>query len=670
MKGDYIIDIIPLTRLPLSRQQYFSYLSRQKIPVGSLVSIPLFRRELNGIVINNRSDFARMGNIRLKFINKVIEESFLTEKQLKLAEFISDYYFCPLGVVLKFFVPKRMKSRKYNVSSIKYGEFKKIKLAKEQKEIVQKMIKNNTLYNIHDTRYLLFGPASSGKTETIIQAIKKLKLRERASQFLILLPEIMTTNQILDRYLGHFDSDELAILHSKITKGEFYADWQNIKSGKAKIIIGTRMAVLAPFRNLRLIAIEEEQDISFKQWDMNPRYDARIVAEKLAEIHQARLIIISATPSIKTYWRAVNNKIKLLNLPKLNIQNTIYQIPYTNIVDMRKERWKQINNYSPISKLLQSEISYALKNKLQTLLFINRQGMSSFTVCTRCKSVLKCPKCDRALIYLENGTYKCMHCNYKAGILTTCPKCEGTNFKNVGLGTEKIEKEIKSIFPSARIKRVDAESMKKIIEHKKLYQDFSQGKIDILIGTQMITKGWDLPQVGLIGIISADSLFNIPDFASGERAFQNITQVIGRTGRMTSHWPGKAIIQTYNPDNFIIKSAAKTDFISFYQKEVKEREALKYPPFSRLIKLIFQNSNKQRIESETENIYQFLKKLELKNIKISQPHDPLIPKIRGKFRKQLIIKISRDQKIPRQLAQSLKNLSADWIIDVDPISIV
>ena len=670
MKKDYIIDIIPLTRLPMNRQQHFSYLSRQKIPVRSLVSIPLFRRDLGGIVVNNRSDFSRMGNIRLKYVNKIIEESFLTEKQLELAQFISDYYFCPLGIVLKFFIPRRVKAR-----NIEHGTWnankKKIILTKEQQNAIEEISKNYLPSGGLQTKnFLLYGPSSSGKTEIVIQIIKKLKASDKNSQFLILLPEIMTAAQIIDRYLDHFSSDEIAVLHSKITKGEFYANWQKIKSGKARIIIGTRMAVLAPFQSLKLIAIEEEQDISFKQWDMNPRYDARTVAEKLVEINQAKIVRISATPSVETYYKAINKEYKLLKLPKLSLPTANCQILDTTIIDMRKERWKQINNYSPISKLLQSEIAYALKNKLQVILFINHQGMSSFTVCIRCKSVLKCPKCDRALVYSETGTYKCLHCNYRTTILVSCSKCEGTNFKNVGLGTEKIEKEINNIFPNAKIKRADAESLKKSKEHKKLYQDFSQGKIDILIGTQMITKGWDLPQVKLVGIISADSLFNIPDFTTSEKAFQNITQAIGRTGRIRSQWSGKAIIQTFNPENFIIKNAAKANYESFYEKEIEERETLKYPPFSRLIKIVFQNINKKRTESETEIIYQSLKALSLKNIKISQPHNPLVPKIRERFRKQLIIKIINNQKITNQLERLLEKLSSDWIVDVDPISIV
>lgn len=660
---NFIIDVIPLTRIPLSHQQYFSYESSRELPDGTLIEIPLFNRILNGIVINSRNDFHRLSNIKLKKITNVLEENFLPPEQLKLAEFISDYYICPLGTVLKFFIPKRVKFRgsKPETQNLKP---KNIELTKEQNNAVKKIVAD---YGLQVMGFLLFGPASSGKTEVYIHSILKLKIKDKQAQFLILLPELTLTPQAIERYGAYFKPEEIVLIHSKISKGELYSNWQKIKSGEAKIIIGTRMAIFAPFKNLILIVIDEEQDISFKQWDMNPRYDARTVAEKLAEIYNAKIVRGSATPSLETYYAALENKYKLMKLPELQIKNYELKKPNVEIIDMRKERWTK--NFSPISKALKAEIEYALKNKLQTILFINRQGMSSFSICAKCKTVLRCPKCERALVYENNGLYKCLHCSYKTSTFATCPKCKGIEFKNIGLGTQKVERELVRIFPGIRLKRADFESMKKAIDASKLYEEFSRGDYDILIGTQMITKGWDIPNVGLIGIVDADNLFSIPDFRTGERAFQLMVQVAGRTGRFKSKFPGKVLIQTFNPDNFIIKKAADMNYEKFYEKEIKDRKDLGYPPFSRLVKLIYQNYNLKKVEDEPKRVYNEIssKFANSKYLSISRPQDPLIPKIRGRLRKQILIKSKNE--ISEDFKKIIKNLGSDWTVDRDPINI-
>ncbi len=721
---EFIVDIAPLTRIPLDRQQHFSYLHDKKISAGSLVSIPLFRRDLEGIVIGSRSDFHphtnyasqgnpdnkntsnvsknkigagvnRLGNIKLKRINGIIEENFLTENQLRLAEFMSEYYTCPLGVVLKSFIPKRMKARKKSDElSIKKPE--KIKLTEEQTQAINAISKNHSKFIIHNSRFYLFGPASSGKTEVYIESIKKLKGDEQSrllssdgatngGQALVLVPELTLTPQAIERYGQHFSRENIAVLTSKISKGQFYENWQNIKSGKIKVIIGTRVAATAPFKNLKLIVIDEEQDISFKQWDMSPRYDTRKVAEKLAEICEARLVLGSAAPDIVSFYKALKGDYELLRLPRLKN----YKPPVVKVVDLKKE-----NSRSPVSSELQSEIKHALKNKLQVILFINRQGMSSFSICGECKTVLRCPKCERSFVYDNSGIYKCLHCSHKTGALVACSKCKGVIFKNIGLGTQKIEKEIKNIFPEAKVKRADFEAMKKVGEQEKLYQEFSQKKIDVLIGTQMITKGWDLPNVGLVGIIDADSLLGLPDFKTNEKAFQNIIQAIGRTSRLKSKFPGMAVIQTYNPEDPVIKIASEMDFNKFYQGEIEDRKPLGYPPFGRIMKLIFQDGDKGKVEKETESVYQEIKKnihphtnsvlqsdlsnknasSDIKNkigvgVKLFPPADPLVSKIRGRHKKQIVIKFDNGE-IDKKLYKIISKLGKGWIIDIDPISVI
>jgi len=668
-----ILDIVPLTRIPLSRGQSFSYLSDKKLSAGALVSIPLFKRKVNGIVIGSKPDFPHFGNIKLKKIDATLEENFLDEKQLELARFISDYYICPLGIVLKFFVPKRVKSRNPQPITYNLQPGNKIILTKEQKKAVDEITKKTTNYKLQTTNHYLFGPSGSGKTEVYIYSILKLATYSPRLQFLILLPELMLTPQAVERYGAYFKLEEIVVLNSKISKGSFYHSWQKIKSGEAKIIIGSRMAVFAPFKKLGLIVIDEEQDISFKQWDMSPRYDAKKVAKKLAIIHKTKIIFGSATPSIESYYRAEKKELKLLTLPAFPPGRDKIQNSEISLVDMRKERWKgkaEPANFSPISKKLQAEINYALKNKLQTILFINRQGMSNFSICADCRAVLKCPRCDRALVYGAAGNYKCAHCSYKTSITPQCSKCKGLRFTNIGLGTQKIEREINSLFPQARVARADNQSMQASGSQEKIYEEFSAGRIDILIGTQMISKSWDLPTVALVGIIDADNLYSIPDFSANARAYQNIVQVSGRVGRPGAKFPGTVVIQTYNPENSLLKLSAEKNFKAFFQKEISERKALSLPPFGKLIKLVCQGYGREKIEVETRGVYGILIKKKLTGVQISEPHDPLVTKIRGRFRKQIIIKFKKEHtEIPAAVQTILKNLSTDWIIDIDPISI-
>ena len=682
-KPKFILDIVPLTKIPLTRNQSFCYISGEELPAGTLVSVPLFRRNVEGIVLKSRSDFKRFGNIELKKINKILEREFLTPNQLELAQFISDYYISPLGVVIKNFVPRRTKARSikhetYNLPTGQAGiKQKNITLTKEQLAAVEKII--NWKLGFRNWKFLLYGPSSSGKTEIYIHSILELLKKDKILQFLILLPEKTLTPQAMERYGEHFKPEEVVILSSNISKGQYYSSWQKIKSGEAKIIIGTRMAVFVPFRKLGLIIVDEEQDISYKQWDMNPRYDARTVAEKIAEIHNCPIVFGSATPSVESYYRAINKDLQLVELPVLNLKEErrkkkeennkkltfCFLVPASFcVVDMRLERLNK--NQSCISKKLKSEIAYALKNKLQTILFINRQGMSNFSVCDSCKTVLKCPKCDRALVYDNSGKYRCIHCSHKTSIIPSCMKCKGIIFKNVGLGTQKVEREISSLFSGARVARIDSQTIKSSKYQEEIYKKFSQGKIDILIGTQMISKGWDLPNVALVGIIDADNMLTIPDFSGSVRFFQNIVQISGRVSRPGAKFPGGVVLQTYQPENRLIKLASERNWEKFFEFEIAERKALNLPPFAKIIKLVFQDYSFKRAEAETNRIYKPLRNL--KNISSSEPQDAYVSKIRGRFRKQIIIKYKKE--IPPQLRKILNGLGQGWIADVEPISIL
>lgn len=663
----FLIDVVPLTRIPLSKNQSFSYLHSEKLPTGTLVSIPLFRRKVEGIVIGSKDDFERLGNIELKNVASVIQEELLDKKQFELARYISKYYFSPLGTVLKPFVPKIVKERKKNSPADPKKSDPEIVLTEEQEAAVKKIIGQKT----GGKGFLLFGPSGSGKTEVYIHSMKRLWKKLPSSQFLILLPELTLTPQAIERYGEYFPKDETVVLNSHISKGKFYSALEKIRSGEARLIIGTRMAVFAPFRNLKLITIDEEQDMSHKQWDMNPRYDARTLAEELGRIHKSRIVMGSSTPRVETFWRAQEKDLTLLALPPLKLPGIKDGRRDFEIVDMRKERWKdrsgKVINSSPISKRLQGEIAYALRNSQKIVLFINRQGMSNFSVCEACKEVLRCPRCDRALVYGSGGNYHCLHCSFQTDILPKCPKCGKLSFKNIGLGTQKIEKEVQELFPGASTVRADNQTTKKAGSAEKIYQEFKEGKTDILIGTQMISKGWDLRNLSLVAIIDTDNLLSSPDLYTDERAFQNILQAGGRAGRVGADFPGKVIIQTFHPDNPLIRQVAENDYRSFFLNQIKDRESLKLPPFGRLIKLIYQNQDLEKTGREGERIASLLDDIQGEKFSSSPPHPPLVPKIRGKNRIQIIIKLQ--ERPGKRLSDVLEKLPSGWIIDVDPISI-
>jgi primosomal protein N' (replication factor Y) len=705
----YIISVVVPVRIPLNREQFFYYIHNKPLPVGTLIKVPFGKRFLEGIVLESKDDFKRLGNIKLKKISEVIAEKFITPKQVKLAKFISDYYFSSLGIVMKSFIPKIIKARKTKGTQVEsdYNESKdKITLTKEQKSAIKEITQNTVNREPRTVNYLLHGPASSGKTQVYLESIKKIisNLEQNSApndkgrcpvpngtgQALILLPEITITSQDVERYGYFFEKENIAIIHSKLSKGKLYENYQRIKSGKAKIIIGTRQAVFAPFKDLKIIVIDEEHDISHKQWDMNPKYDARQVAEKLSQIHKAKMVLGSATPRIETFFNSSQitenssqSKYKLLKLSSLQKTKHPLQVKF---IDLKKEHWKnwkKVKSVSPISHEMETEIRWTLKNNFQVILFINRQGMSKFSVCENCKEVLTCPDCERALTYKSRGNYECIHCKFETGDFPMCPQCQGMVFKNVGLGTERIESEIEKLFPSAKIARADSSSMKKSSRSQdELWKNFSSGKIDILIGTQMIAKAWDIAGIGLVGIIDADSLFSFPDFRTNEKAFALMTQVIGRAGRTKSTYGGKALIQTYHPENAIFNYLQERDYAAFYQSEIKERQSLSYPPFSHIIKLTFQDYSKEKVLSETKNIYeQLVKSNTYKFVNISPSHEPLNSKLRGRYRRQIIIKLITAP--PRQTSENLEmktpskikkiithKLGNGWSVDVDPISVI
>lgn len=645
----FLISVAPLTRITLTRDQSFFYTFSRELPIGTHVQIPIGRRSVEGIVTSSTEDFPRESNFEIKKIKMVIEEKFLTKQQLDLAFFISDHYVCPLGITLKHFAPKRMNMR--NKIIYKKTNIQDISLSNTQQSIIDDI-------SIHKDRYesfFLHVLQQSDKISILFSLIRKIH-QNNNGQVLYLLPELLQTPYFTRFFHNFFDAEEVAILHSKLPKGEFYKKWEEIRSGKIRVIIGTRIALFAPFANLDLIVVDEAHDISHKQWDHSPRYDARVVSDKLAKLHHCPHILTSATPRTSDYIHRTEKSNTQF------ISHLSRQLPLIDVVDMKKERWDK--NKSPLSRTLVAHIRNALKSKRQALLFVNRQGNSAFSVCTKCRNVLKCSTCDRALVETKKNAYICIHCHSSATSTPKCTKCHAP-IEHVGIGTGRIQNELKKIFPHANIAIADTSTMTASGAHKKVFDAFNKGEIDIIIGTQMITKSWHTANVGVCAIVDMDHLLSLPDYNTNEKAFGFVIQMAMRTSR------GKLIVQTFQPENPVVMHAQKYAFDDFYRDELELRKILKYPPYIKVIKMIYQDVTKQSVEEAAQKTYTELTGLydKMDEIFISEPHFPLIDKVRTKYRKQITIKII-DQKILNDLLLVLRSQDPKWIIDVDPVQLI
>ncbi len=523
---------------------------------------------------------------------------------------------------------------------------KKLELNEEQKlafNTICKSIKDNKF-----DEYLLYGITGSGKTEVYLQLIEETISQNK--DVIVLVPEISLTPQMLERFIGRFGKEKIAVLHSKLSIGERHDEWMRIKNNKAKIVIGARSAIFAPFLNLGLIIIDEEHDQSYKS-ESTPRYCAKEVAEFIAKKRNSVVVLGSATPDINTFYKAENGEITKLSLTKrANNSN----LPEVTIVDLKKEL--AIGNKSMISTELYEKIEENIKKKNQTILFLNRRGYSTFIMCRECGHTLKCPNCDISLTYhITQNKLKCHYCGYQKIPDKYCPNCKSEKIRYFGMGTQKLENEIHKLFPEASTIRMDIDTITKKNSHEDILNKFKEENIDILIGTQMVVKGHHFPKVTLVGVIAADSSLNQEDFRANERTFQILTQVAGRAGR--EELPGNVIIQTYNPNSFPIELSKTQNYELFYQTEIKLRKQLKYPPFCDIIVAGFSGENENEIKSVSLYVYKMLEKnLKKYGISVFQPMPAPIDKIQNKFRWRIIAKgiVTKDVNII--LNKCLKNI--------------
>ena len=564
-----ILDDIPiLTRDDLKlvdflRENYLcKYIDAIRTIIPSGLSKGIKNKKKTVIVFNKELD----GKLKdkdnyVKIVNLIKEK----DGELTKSEIINDYslssYSLNKLIENGYLLTEDRVVYRYNTRS--YIEESKNVLNDEQKNAFNKIL------NSDKKGFLLKGVTGSGKTEVYMNLVGET-LKEGKSA-IVLVPEISLTPQMIERFKGRFGKN-VALFHSKLSQGERFDEWYRIKKGEARLVVGARSAIFLPLDNLGIIIIDEEHENTYKS-EQNPKYLTKEVAKFLSEIKGCKYILGSATPSIETYYEALNGKLELVEI-KNRVSNR--PLPQMEIVDMREEL--KSRNLSLLSRSLYNEMKETLERKEQIILFLNRRGFSSFVSCRSCGYVFKCPECDLSMTYHKNGYLICHYCGRAQREQKVCPECGSKYVKFFGAGTQRVEEEVKKYFPKARVMRMDVDTTRNKDSHENIYNAFKSGEGDVLIGTQMVSKGLDFKNVTLVGVLAADISLNIPDYRSSERTYQIITQVAGRAGR--GEKKGKVVIQTYTPNSLSLQYAIENNYNDLYNEEIKVRKIMNYPPFS------------------------------------------------------------------------------------------
>lgn len=527
-----------------------------------------------------------------------------------------------------------------------------LQLNRDQQAAVGRI--NQAVEDQHDQTFLLQGVTGSGKTEVYLQTIAKALAAGRTA--LMLVPEISLTPQIVNRVRRRFGS-QVAVLHSGLSNGEQYDEWRRIERGQARVVVGARSAVFAPLQNLGIIIMDEEHETSYKQDDA-PRYHAREVAKWRSHYHQAPLILGSATPSLESRARALKGVYQLLKLPhRVNQQ----PLPPIRVVDMRPEiKRRGESNFS--LPLLQA-LDLRLQRHEQSILMLNRRGFSSFMMCRDCGAVLKCPNCDISLtLHMDTRTMKCHYCGHEEPIPQVCPNCHSRHIRYYGTGTEKVEQELNRLLPQARIIRMDVDTTRRKGMHEKLLRQFGQQQADILLGTQMIAKGLDFPNVTLVGVLNADTGLGLPDFRASEHTFDLLSQVSGRAGRANKQ--GQVIIQTFNPDHYAIRDAQAHDYERFFRQEMNLRHQAGYPPYYYTVRLMASHPEEAAAARAMAHIRQELAAKLAPATIVLGPTPRAIARMKRRYYYQIVIKYKKDPHLHPALQQILQETQAKGFKDV------
>ena len=683
----------------------------EKVKVGQIVKVPFGVRSkpVEGFILDLKAEEEMKVSFKMKSILSVEnEEPVITEDDLKLINFLREEYLCKYIDAIRLLIPvgilKGAKSKSRNVivfiddnlekiknkdgyiETIDFikkntGKYTKTELSKEHGLSIYKLNKlmehglikseeeivfryNTREYNkdvqknltaeqsmaikeieeSEENLILLKGVTGSGKTEVYMRIVEKT-LKEGKSA-IVLVPEIALTPQMIERFKGRFGSN-VALFHSKLSDGERFDEWYRVKEGKASLIIGARSAIFLPAKNLGLIIIDEEHENTYKS-DQNPKYQTKEVAEYIAKLKGCKVILGSATPTIESYYRAISGEMKLV---ELNHRVDNKPMPEMMLVDMREEL--RSGNKSLFSRRLYASMKEKLEKGEQIILFLNRRGFSTFVSCRSCGYVFHCEDCDISMTYHKNGFLVCHYCGKTKKQPNLCPKCGSKYVKFFGAGTERVEEEVRRYFKNARILRMDVDTTRAKDSHEKIYNAFKAREADILIGTQMVSKGLDFPNVTLVGILAADMSLNLPDYRAAERSFQIITQVAGRAGRGDKE--GEVIVQTYTPEHYSLQYAKKYDYEDFYEKEFTIRAMMGYPPFGRI--LLINGSGKNEDELRKQMIYLGEKVKEkaeeFGGLEVLGPTPCIIYRIKENYRWQIIIKGEFSSKFSKSIKDIL-----------------
>ena len=691
---------------------------KNTIKVGHKVIVPFGKVEVEGFVLKIHDNKDK--TLEYRSIIRIQESDFyLNEELLKLGKYMSDFLLCNLISCYQVMLPKALKAslktninRKYVtkvslnkdvdiekyilehkrnkaeisiIECLKSGEKEKKEFSSSIKKLIEKEIVIENKYevnrevevdeekktinltegqlkavdeilNSNDDKFLLYGVTGSGKTEVYIELLRRILKKNKTG--LVLVPEISLTPQIVARFMGVF-GDNVAVFHSSLSEGEKYDEYRRIMNGEVSLVVGARSAVFAPLKNIGLIIIDECQSQTYKQ-DNTPKYNAIDIAFKRGEYNNAKVIMGSATPSLEQYARGKKGVFHLISLSS----RISGRLPSFEIVDMDKEAKK--HNYI-ISDKLDKEIKGALERKEQVILLLNRRGYSTFLSCTNCGFVYKCPNCDISLIYHKSSnSYSCHYCGYRCGKSDVCPSCHEEAIKDLGLGTEKLESMIAKKY-NVEVIRMDADTTSTKNAHQKLIKEFSSGKYSILVGTQMISKGLNFENVSLVGTINSDASLSIPDFRSSERTYELLSQTAGRVGRF--NLPGKVIIQTYNPTNYVYKSVVKNDFDAFFNYEMNIRKKLMYPPYYYICNILITSTTFNEAGDAANKVKKFIdSKLNENEFIVLGPSVSSIVRLNNKYRFNIMIKYKKiDNLLPvmREVNNiNIKNVSIDININI------
>lgn len=655
-----------VTNLPIDRTFQYKVTGAEEYPPekGKRVHISFNNQKRIGYIVK-LEDEAVSGDI--KPLSGIIDEfPVFTPEMMELGKWISSRYFCSWGEALEAMIPGALKHGKVSMTT-RIEEEKEVvmpsgphKPNKEQESILADITK--CMDSGKHEVFLLHGITGSGKTEIYLQAMEKTLSKGKTG--IILVPEISLTPQTVERFISRFGTT-VAVFHSKMLESARFNEWQRIKRGEARMVVGPRSAVFSPFKDLGLFVVDEEHEPSYKQEDV-PRYHAREVAIKRAAMAGAPVILGSATPSLESYHKAVCGEYRLVELTQRIKEK---ELPKVKVVDMRMEFDTRIGR-EVISRAMEEVLRKDVKKGQQAIIFLNRRGFSTFVNCRKCGHVIKCKRCDSPLVFhQEKNELICHYCNFRLSPPRICPACNEDYLMYKGTGTQRVETELKKIMPEARVGRMDSDSMSKRGAHTKILRDFKDHKLDVIVGTQMIAKGLDFPKVTMVGVVSADANLNLPDFRSGERTFSLITQVAGRAGR--GDIGGEVVVQTYTPDHYAVSFAAKHDYHGFYDREIEARRELGFPPFTDIVKITLRGRKDENVMTSSANLAGRLRE-RMPGADIIGPAPSPMAKLRGFYRWNILIKTKDVGKTNQDLRNAIKGFRKGAgvfvAVDVDPMS--